>query len=393
MEERRFDRFASVGDFERSARAILPKATVGYICGGSADEETLARNQRALKQLLIRPFTLRNVGRLDTTVRLQLRVPGKSRTALLELPFPLAIAPTGFQCLAHPDGERATVKAAGETGMLMISSSFATTSLEEIAASAPRGSNLWFQVSICKDRGLTKSLAERAIAAGYQALVVTGDPITEGRIRNNVRNGFLLPAHLKASNFEEYFLQHKAESNSGKTDEKGMTDLRQFAISQLDDSMTWEYLEWLIGISPVPVIIKGVMRPEDAEKALAVGVAGIICSNLGGRSLDSAPSTIEALAELSAVVKGRCPLFMDGGIRSGTDIFKAIALGAQAVFIGRPVVYGLAVGGKEGVKRVIELLRREFENTMKLSGCATLAQLRESRSRMIVHESYYRSKF
>ena len=171
-----------------------------------------------------------------------------------------------------------------------------------------------------------------------------------------------------------------------------MENMRRKALELLDDSLTWEVLEWLVRMAPVPVLLKGVLRPEDAERAIKAGVAGIIVSNLGGRSTDHAPSTLEALTEIAPVVKGRVGLFMDGGIRTGTDIFKAMALGAQTVFIGRPVLFGLAVGGENGVKHVIELLRKEFEAIMKLSGCASLAQIQGNRQQMVVHQSYY-SKF
>ncbi|KAI1718136.1 FMN-dependent dehydrogenase domain-containing protein [Ditylenchus destructor] len=215
---------------------------------------------------------------------------------------------------------------------------------------------------MCKDRKVTEDLVKRAIAAGMEALVITPDPITVGRIRNNVRDGFVLPSHLRVPNFEPYFVDNGA-------------DLRHDTVTLVADSLTWADLEWVIKISTIPVILKGVMRPEDAERAIQCGVSGIIVSNLGGRSLDYAPST----------------LFMDGGIRSGTDIFKAIALGAEMVFIGRPIIYGLTVAGQEGVAHVLKILRVELQNAMKVSGCSTLDQIRSNRQ-MVVHEKYY-SKF
>ncbi|KAI1731396.1 FMN-dependent dehydrogenase domain-containing protein [Ditylenchus destructor] len=368
--------YVSVEDVERRAFEILPKAIAGYYSGGAADEQTVARNRTALNRLLIRPLTLRDVSQLDTRVHLSFNSHGKS--FVRTVPFPLSIAPVAFQCMAHAEGEKATVRAAGDTQTLMICSSYSNFSLEEIARDAPNGTGLWFQVSMCKDRKITEDLVKRAIAAGMEALVITPDPITVGRIRNNVRHGFVLPSHLRVPNFEPY------SSDNG-------ADLRHDTVSLVADSLTWADLEWVIRISTIPVILKGVMRPEDAERAIQCGVSGIIVSNLGGRSLDYAPSTIEALSEVSVAVKGRCPLFMDGGIRTGTDIFKAIALGAEMVFIGRPIIYGLTVAGQEGVKHVLKILRGELQNAMKVSGCSTLEQIRSNRQ-MVVHEKYY-SKF
>jgi len=260
-----------------------------------------------------------------------------------------------------------------------------TLSLEEVARSAPKGTHLWFQLYVYKNRKLTESLVERAVAAGFSALVLTVDAPTMARRRADERNGFELPAHLRIANFDN----SKFDQLAGG--EMGTSGLSKYTLALFDTSLDWNDLKWLVSFSPIPVIVKGIMRSDDAERAIQAGASGIVVSNHGGRQLDHAPSTIEALAEIAPTVRGRCALFMDGGIRTGNDIFKAVALGADSVLIGRPVVYGLTIGGKSGLKHVIKLLRREFDYAMILSGCSTIQEMRGNKQ-MVVHESFY-SKF
>uniref|UniRef100_A0A915EG70 (S)-2-hydroxy-acid oxidase n=1 Tax=Ditylenchus dipsaci TaxID=166011 RepID=A0A915EG70_9BILA len=375
------------GVFEREAVQLLPKSILGYYQSGADDEYTLARNKQAFSKYVLRPRALCDVSHLDASIRISFKTP-KSSDENQKLSFdktlayPLAIAPTAFHCMAHPDGEIATVQAAGETGTLMICSTLATTSLENVAKSAPEGTVLWYQLYVYKNRQLTESLVKRAVASGYSALVLTVDAPSMGRRRADERNGFELPHHLRMANFDSNLFAKTREGSVGSS------GFNKYALSLLDASLDWSDLQWLVNLSPIPVIVKGIMRADDAEKALEVGVAGIVVSNHGGRQVDHCAATIEALSEVVKAVKGRCSVFMDGGIRCGTDIFKAIALGANLVFIGRPVIYGLAVGGKDGVKHVINLLRTEFDYAMRLSGCATIQHIK-SNPNLVVHESYF----
>ncbi|KAI1721828.1 FMN-dependent dehydrogenase domain-containing protein [Ditylenchus destructor] len=356
-------------DVEREALQTLSRSVRGYYQSGADDEVSLARNRKAFRRFVIRPRALVDVSRLNAKISFD-RV----------MPYPIAIAPTAFHKMAHPDGEIATAQAAGETNTLMICSTLATTPMEDIAKHAPRGTILWFQLYVYKNRQLTESLVRRAIANGFSALVLTVDAPTMGRRRADERNGFELPAHLRMANFDKNLF---AKTHQGDT---GTSGFAQYSLSLFDMSLNWADLEWLVNLSSIPVIVKGIMRADDAERALAAGAAGIVVSNHGGRQLDHCLSPIEALSEIVAAVRGRCPVIMDGGIRCGTDVFKAVALGADSILIGRPIVYGLAVGGKEGVKHVIHLLRTEFDYAMRLSGCATIEQIRSNVS-MVVHEN------
>uniref|UniRef100_A0A914BYJ4 (S)-2-hydroxy-acid oxidase n=1 Tax=Acrobeloides nanus TaxID=290746 RepID=A0A914BYJ4_9BILA len=369
--------YVSLTDIERKAIDILPKSVRDYYASGADEELTLDRNTSAYRKLLIRPRVLHDVKQLDNTVRLN--IPGNEDKLF---PYPIGIAPTAFHCMAHPEGELATCRAAGETNTLMICSSLSTTRMEDVMKNAPSGTHLWYQLYVYKDKRITENLVKRAIASGFKAIVFTVDAPMMGRRRADERNGFELPAHLRMANFDVETLESR--TLEAKT---GVSGFGKYSSELMESALTWDMLKWLIDYSTIPVLVKGVMRADDAIKCLEAGAKGIIVSNHGGRQLDSAPSTIEALPEVVNAVRGRCPVFVDGGIRTGTDIFKAIALGADMVFIGRPIIYGLAVSGSEGIKHVLKLLRIEFEYAMRLAGVSTIKDIRSNN--MVVHENFY----
>ena len=345
----------NLGDIEARAFERLPRETVDYFAGGAEDEVTLRANRAAFDALLLRPRYLVDVSERNL------------RTTVLGTPveFPVLLAPTGFQQLAHPDGELATARAAHRAGTLMILSTFSTVSLEDVqrASAAPK----WFQLYVHKDRGLTRSLVTRAHLAGYQALVLTVDVPVLGRRERDIRNGFVLPPTLRVANFDIGTGESLHEA-----DDSG---LAQFHRGLREPAFTWKDVDWLASLSPLPIILKGVMRGDDAAIALDHGIKGIIVSNHGGRQLDSAISGIQALPDVVEHVAGRCEVLMDGGIRRGTDIVKAIARGARAVLIGRPLVWGLAWDGAAGIETVLRILRDEFDTALALCGATSVKDL------------------
>lgn len=345
-------------DFERLAPDNLTQMAFDYYAGAADDLVTLRDNRLAYQKFRLRPRMLVDVSQRD----LNTTVLGKA------MPMPLMLAPTAFHRMAHPDGELATVRAAGALGLTMILSSLSTTSLEDVAqaATAP----LWFQLYVYKDRGLTESVVRRAEATGYTAIVLTVDAPYFGRREADVRNGFYLPDGLTIAN-----VAGTGKENLGAV--TGGSGLNAYIASMLDASLTWKDLDWLASITHLPVIVKGILRGDDAQRAIDYGAKGIIVSNHGGRQLDTAPATIDVLAEIVDVALDKIDIIMDGGIRRGTDILKAVALGAKAVAIGRPVLWGLAYKGEDGVRRVLEILRDELSLAMALSGCAAVADITE----------------
>lgn len=341
-------------DFEPIARQKLSPMAWEYLSGGAGDELTLRWNRECYDRIKLRPRILVDVSKLDTRVKLFGR----------EHRFPILLAPTAYQRMLHPEGERATAK--GAAGAAMIVSTMATTSVEEIAAAAT--GPLWFQLYVQPDRTFTRDLVQRAEAAGCQALVVTVDTPVVGLRNREMRTKFALPPGVERPNLKGL----KTSSTSHLPPEN------EIYSAVLDPRLTWKEIEWLQSLSRVPVLLKGVLNPEDAERALQAGVAGIIVSNHGARNLDTLPATIEVLPEVVAKVAGRLPVLVDGGIRRGTDVLKALALGAKAVLIGRPYLFGLAAGGAEGVTRVVNILRREFEMAMALTGRPSLAEIDSS---------------
>jgi 4-hydroxymandelate oxidase len=343
-------------DFESLAAERLSRMAYDYFASGSGDEITLRENESAFSRLALRYRVLVDVSKrsLETTLL------GR------RIAMPILVAPMAFQRLAHDDGELATARAAAAAGSVMILSTLATYSIEEVRAAS--SGSLWFQLYVYRDRDITRSLVERAEAAGYEALVLTVDAPLLGRRERDVRNGFSLPEGLPISNL----IPRGLERMAGETNASG---LEQYFTDQLNPSLTWADVEWLQSITRLPVLVKGIVRADDAERAVDHGAAGIIVSNHGGRQLDTSIATISALPPIADAVGDRCDLLVDGGIRRGTDVLKALAFGARAVLIGRPVLWGLAVDGEAGVSRVLSLLRDELDLAMALAGCTSPAKV------------------
>lgn len=350
------DEFVNLSDFENAAARLLSRAAFDYYVSGAEDELTLRENRLAFQRIEILPRMLRDVSERRASVN----VFGRT------LPVPLLIAPCAMQKLAHPDGEIATARAAEKAGVPMVLSTLSTFSLEDVSAAS--SALKWFQLYVYKDRDLTRSLVERAEAAGYEALVVTVDSPILGRRERDIRNRFQLPRGLCLANFSalESKLFHTHQSGSG---------LAAYIASLYDTGLSWKHIEWLQSITKLPVLIKGIMRPDDALLALQNGVAGIIVSNHGARQLDTVASSISVLPAIAAVIEQRIPLLIDGGIRRGTDILKAVALGADAVMVGRPILWGLTCQGEQGALAVLKMLITEFDLAMALSGCRSLCEI------------------
>ncbi len=347
----------TVADFERLAHARLPRPAWDYYRSGADDEVTLARNTEAFASYEIRYRALVDVSapRLATSV---LGTPVKT---------PILVAPTAYHKLACPEGERATARAASRAGSLYVASTLATTTLEDVASAceAPR----WFQLYVHKDRAFTTRLVERAKAAGYVAIALTCDTPVLGRRLADVRNGFGLTEGLALANLQE-ILPPDLRSGPG-------SELARFVASRHDASLSWKDLDWLVALAaPLPVVVKGIVRGDDAVRALDHGARAVWVSNHGGRQLDLAPATIDALVEVVAAVGDRAEVYVDGGVRSGTHALVALGLGARAVFVGRPVLWGLAADGEEGARSVLALLTEELDRAMRLAGCAELADTR-----------------
>ncbi|WP_013325129.1 alpha-hydroxy acid oxidase [Gloeothece verrucosa] len=348
----------NVFEYETLAKNQLSEMAWGYYSTGALDQITLGDNRAAYERYRLRPRMLVDVSQRDLSVSIL----GQS------LSRPILIAPMAFQCLAHPEGEIATARAATEAGMMMVLSTLSTQSLEEVAAT---GCPRWFQLYVHKDRGLTKALVQRAESMGYQALCVTVDAPFIGRREADVRNEFTLPKGLKLANL----LTMADVTLPDVPDDSG---LFAYFKEQIDPSLTWKDLEWLQSMTKLPVVVKGILRADDALLAVQHGVKGIIVSNHGGRQLDGAIASLDALQDITDAVGEQVEVLMDGGIRRGTDILKALALGAKAVLVGRPILWGLAVGGQAGVSHVLQLLTEELELAMALSGCPRIGDIDSS---------------
>jgi 4-hydroxymandelate oxidase len=326
----------SIHDYEALAEKRVAHGAWERIQGGAADEHTLRWNVEAYQRIRLRPRVLVDVSKLDTRVRLF----GQ------DLAYPIILAPTGGQKLIHPEGELAVTRGAADVGAISVISSSASMRVEDIAKQAK--GPVWFQLYVQPDRGFTRDLVQRAEASGCRALEVTVDSPTHGARNREFRAQASMPVR-------------ELPNLPGK--------------NYLDPTLTWKDIEWLRGFTRTPVLLKGILNPDDADIAARSGVAGIIVSNHGARNLDTAPATIDALPAVVERIAGRMPVLVDGGIRRGTDVLKALALGATAVQIGRPYLYGLGVAGADGVKRVVEILRSEFEMAMMLTGRPTLKSI------------------
>jgi 4-hydroxymandelate oxidase len=329
-------------DFEAAARTCLDPVYYDYFASGAQDETTVAANEAAFRGRTLIPRVLRGCPppRLETSVL--------GQTAAM----PVLIAPTAFHRLACPDAEVATGRAAAAADVIMIAAMLSTVTIEEIAAT---GAELWFQLYIQPDLAFTESLVRRAETAGCRALVVTVDSPALGRNERGDRNNFHdLPPGVYCANMG------------------AAGHVRQVVLSP---AISWWHVDWLRETTSLPILLKGVLHPADAKLAVEHGVDGLIVSNHGGRQLDATPASLDRLAPIAETVGGRVPLLLDGGVRRGTDVAKAMALGAQAVAIGRPVLWGLAVAGEAGVRRVLELLRAELTNALTLLGVGAPAEL------------------
>lgn len=343
-------------DFEAAARESLAPMARDYYASGAHDEITLRDNHAAYDRLSLYYRTLVDVSRRD----LSLTLLGH------RLSMPILVAPTAFQKLAHPDGEIATARAAGNAGTLMVLSTLSTCAIEEVRAEATGPT--WFQLYVYKDRGASRALIARAEEAGCSGLVLTVDAPVWGRRERDVRNRFQLPEGLSVKNLMP----------AGKADFPGQpagSGLAAYMAEMIDQSLSWADVDWLCSVTKLPVLIKGIVRGDDGARAVSHGASGVIVSNHGGRQLDTSPATIDALPRVVEGVGGRIPVLVDGGIRRGTDVVKALARGAQAVLIGRPVLWGLAADGEAGVAKVLEILRAELDLAMGLCGCPSLKEI------------------
>ena len=344
-----------VADLEEIARARLPRSVYDYYAGGAEDEQTLHANRDAFRHVFLRPRALVGVSAVDPS------------TSVLGIPvsMPVLVAPTAYQRMAHPDGERATVRAAGAAGTLMVVSTIATCSLEEVAEAAT--GPLWFQLYMAPEREISRDLLRRAEAAGYRAICLTVDTPVLGRRERDVRNRFSLPPGLSLRNFDgDRAVMPRTETGSG------------FAVAAsrlIDASITWDSVAWIRSETKLPVVVKGVIAAADVDLAVQAGVSGIVVSNHGGRQLDGCEPTLRALPHVVEAAAGRVEVLMDGGVRRGTDVLKALGLGARAVLVGRPVLWGLASGGEAGVRFTLEMLRSELVMAMGLSGCPSVAAI------------------
>lgn len=351
----------SVTDYEPLARERMEPAAWAYLAGGAADEITLRENRAAFDRVRLSPRVLNSLAGGHTRLTLCGRV----------FEHPILVAPVAYHGLAHAEGECATALGASAARAGLVVSAQAGVALEEIAARA--GAGWWLQLYLYPDRAFLERLVRRAEAAGCEALVVTADAPVNGVRHREWRAGFRLPAGIDAVNLRGLAAPAAAPAPVGESPLLG-TGLAAGAA-------TWADFAWLRSITRLPVWVKGVLAAGDALRALSEGADGIVVSNHGGRTLDTLPATLEVLPEIVAAVAGRAPVLLDGGVRRGTDVFKALALGARAVLVGRPVLHGLAAAGAPGVAHVLHLLRAELEATMALCGCATLDAVRPDRLR------------
>jgi len=342
----------NVDDFEAAARERLEPGPYAYYAGGAGDEHTLRANSAAFTRWELRPRVLVDVSEVST------------ETTVLgtQVALPLLVAPTAFHRLAHPEGELATARAAATAGTVMCLSTLSSVSPAELASAAP-GAPQWFQLYCSRDRGFTKELVGVVGEAGFRALVVTVDVPVAGRRERDLRTAFVLPDDLPAPNLPVVLARK---------------DFHAALSAIVDSTLTWRDLEWLRSISPLPLVVKGVLTAEDALLAAEHGAAGIVVSNHGGRQLDGVPAALDVLPEVAEAVGERVEVLVDGGIRRGTDVIKALALGARAVLVGRPVLWGLAVGGEAGVRGVLELLLAELDTALALAGAPRAAELDRS---------------
>lgn len=342
------DALLNVDDYAQAARERLPRDVYDYYAGGAGDEVTLAENEAAWRRLPLHYRVLAGVGPLDPA------------TTVLGQPvsMPVLVAPTAFHGLACPEGELATARAARAARTCLVLSSLSNTSMERVYAETDQPA--WFQLYVYRDREVTRSLIDRAREAGAGAIVLTVDAPGWGTRERDVRNAFHLPQGLEVANL--------APAGRGDFPAVGGSGLAAYVREHFEETLGFPDLEWLCQATPLPVVVKGVCRGDDARRCIDHGAAGVVVSNHGGRQLDTAPATCDVLPFVAEAVAGAAEVYVDGGIRRGSDVVKALALGAWAVLVGRPVLWGLAVGGEKGALAVLEILRRELAEAMLLCG-------------------------
>jgi 4-hydroxymandelate oxidase len=345
----------TLSEFETLAKGCMTPMAYEYVAAGVADDITLDANRLAFQRIRLLPRVLADVSCIDTRVTL----------FGVEHEFPILLAPTGYHKLAHPDGEMETVKGADLSGATLIAACFSTVSFPEMSSAAER--RLWFQAYLQPDRAFTKDLIQRAIAAGCGAVCLSVDVPVNGPRDREMRAKFILPEGVERAN-----LSSLGRGVAGATHRHVGRNIYSAVRAS---NATWKDIDWMRSLVQVPFLVKGILHPDDAEMAISAGCDGIIVSNHGGRSVDTVPASIDALPSIVDRVAGRVPVLVDGGIRRGTDVYKALARGASAVLIGRPYLYGLAAAGAAGVARVVEILRTELEMTMGLMGTATLPEI------------------
>ena len=343
-------------EYEEHARQLLPRMVYDYFASGAGAEITVRSNRSDFDAIRLRPRALVGVDNRDHSVT----VFGQ------KIPSPIAVAPMAFQKMAHPDGEIAAVRGTGAAGALFVASTMSTVTLEEIAAAAV--GPIWFQLYVFKDRELTHSLVQRAEAAGYTALQVTGDVPVMGLRESDMRNRFHVPPEFSIKNVE-----HAGFGTLPPGDAEMGHAL--YTRCRFDADLSWKDIEWLCGLTKLPVLVKGILRGDDAVRAVECGCKGVVVSNHGGRQLDTAVSTISALPDVVEALAGRGEVVIDSGVRRGTDVLKCLALGAKIAQVGRPVIWGLALDGEAGARRVVATLRDEFDNAMALCGCRNIAAI------------------
>jgi 4-hydroxymandelate oxidase len=346
----------NLAELEALAQTRVDPVAWDYYASGADDEHCLRRNCAAFAKYELHYRVLVDVAHRELAT-----------TVLGErIAMPVIVAPTAFHRLAHEDGELATVRAAGDAGTVFILSTLSNTAVEDVVAAAT--GPVWFQLYVYRDRAVTEALVRRVEAAGCRALVLTVDAPMLGRRERDVRNRFALPPHLGVQNLYAagYAPVVAPDNESG---------LAAYFSTLLDPSLTWDAITWLRSITKLPVIVKGIVRADDAARAVAAGAAGIVVSNHGGRQLDASPATIDVVARIADTLAGSAEILLDGGVRRGSDVIKAIALGAKAVLVGRPILWGLAAGGRAGVAHALGMIRRELDLAMALCGCPDVAAI------------------
>ncbi|KAJ9157687.1 Hydroxyacid oxidase 1-like protein [Pleurostoma richardsiae] len=376
----------SIDDFEQYASEYLPKMVRDYFNGGALDSVTLRGNLSAFRSWYIKPRVLRDVSGLSISTKVF--PDGK------EIPFPCCVAPAAMQKMAHPDGEEATARACGSFGTVMGLSSFSTTSLEDVklqtdesrkSAGLSGESECVLQMYLFENRSTSEDLIRRAEKAGYKAIVLTVDTPYFGRRLTEIRNRFRVPPHLKMANFpdtlgvktgSEHRTNDLTKEKAGEPTSSPTGTSTAPPPNKNDPTLTWDAVAYLKSITKLPIWLKGILTVDDAMLAVEHGADAIFISNHGGRQLDHAPPTLEVLRDIAAAVDGRVPVHFDGGVRRGSDIFKALCLGADVVWIGRPALWAIAYDGESGLRNALKLLEEEFRACMALAGCVSLDELR-----------------